>query len=186
MALFRKKIERIGAIQMFVESIIVDAQSSWPEAKHCLNSNELSINNEDEAYALWFTGLLAVNTLQAYQVYNAAIAKSITNSVGYYFDFRIKELKDWPQTLRTMYDYFCYITHKEMADKGLDALDPPLPTAMHMLAIMHSGFGNNSALSSLPAKSPETLNLVLNFTHILARSIGRWAEINKNYKVKWS
>jgi len=188
MAFFRKKIEMPKAITMFTNSVMSDSKTTWPDVIACISRNGFKIYNEDEGYGSWTTGLFALDTLRAYQVFDKNVANSIFNSVGYYFDYRIEGLKDWPPTLKEMYDFFCYMYFKneEAYSKNPVPLNlPPITTSMTILLGIILGYKNITDTESIPYDSLEIKKMFNDFFSIVSKSTGRWENINKTYKVSW-
>lgn len=185
MALFKKRIERTTAVNMFIDSVLSDSKATWPTVVECISQNGFKVNNEDEGFGLWLTGLLAIDTIDARKEYDDKVANLISNSVGYYFDFRIEELKDWPPILREMYDfnYDMYLRHIEgFIENPIPSNLPPARASLSLLLSILSGYKNTV---SIPYDSPQTLSLARDFSPILMNTLGRWGPISKQYKVKW-
>ena len=188
MALFKKKIEMSEAIRIFTGSVMTDCKTKWPDVVDCISRNGFKINNEDEGYGVWVTGLFALDTIHAFQVLDKNIANSIIEKVGYYFDYRIEELKDWPPILKEMYDFFCYMyfRNEEAYNKNPIPLNmPPITTSMTILLGIILGYKSITDIELIPYDSPETQKMVSDFSTIVLKSIGRWETISKQYKVNW-
>lgn len=188
MAFFRKRIKAPAAIDMFVNSVLADAKTTWPKVVDCVSQNGFKINNEDEGYGLWLTGLLAFDTLDARNVYDSRVANIISNSVGYYFDFRIEELEDWPPILREMYDFCYYMYLRNIEEYNKNPIPLNLPSTRNSIALMYTillGYKNVSDPESFPYDSPQTLSLASDFSSILMNTQGKWGQISNQYKVNW-
>lgn len=188
MGLFEKKIEMSQAVMIFVDSVMTDCKKSWSEVVDCITNNGFEINNLDEGYGAWVTGLLALDTLHAHQILDSKIADSILKDVGYYFDYRIEKLKDWPLILKEMYDFFCYSYFKndeEYRKNPIPQNTPPLRTSMTVMLGIILGYKNITNTDSIPYNSPKTQKMFSEFFSIVLKSIGRWDKISKEYKVNW-
>lgn len=177
-----------GAITIFTNTVFANCKNKWPDVVDCISRNGFKINNEDEGYGVWAAGILALDTLHAFQVLDNNIANSIYENVGYYFDYRIEKLKDWPPTLKEMYDFFCYIYFKneEEYKKNPDpAKMPPVTTSLVVLLGIILGYKNITNTNSIPYNSPNTQKMLSEFFEIILSSIGTWGVINKQYKVNW-
>lgn len=188
MALFKKKIELSDAVIMFVNSVMEDCKSRWPTVVECINRNGFKIHNEDEGYGAWVTGLLAIDTLYAYQVHENNIASSIYKDVGYYFDFRVEELKEWPPILMKMYNFFCYtylMYEEEYKKNPIQQNTPLMGSSMTVLLGIILSYKNITKNDSIPYNSQNTQKMFNDFFLIVLKSIGRWEKISKEYRVNW-
>lgn len=188
MDLFKKRIEMSDSVMIFVNSIMADSKKIWPDILMCIKNNGYDLEDEDESYGVWFTGLLALDTLYAYQVLDNKVADSIYKNVGYYFDFRIEELKDWPPIIKEMYDFFSYsyFRAEEKYKKNPNPNNmPPVTTSMTLLLgiiIGYSGLKNSNDYTQYPHLPQKMFN---DFLEIVLKTLGRWEKINKQYKINW-
>lgn len=176
------------AVMIFTDSVMTDCKRSWPEVVNCIESNDYKITDMDGGYGVWVTGLLALDTLHAHQILDARIANSIYKDVGYYFDYRVEQLKDWPPILKEMYNFFCYIylkNEQEYKNNPIPQNLPPLTTSMTIMLGIILGYKNITNTDSIPYNSPKTQKMLSEFFSIVLKSIGRWDRINKEYKVNW-
>lgn len=188
MGIFKQKLEMPQAIMMFFNSVISDSKKTWPDVVNCITNNGFNIENEDEGYGVWVTGLFALDALHSYQILEDKIASSIVKDVGYSFDFRIEKSGDWPPILKEMYDFFCYIylnNEKEYRNNPVQQNLPPLKTSMTIMAGIILGYKNINNIDLIPYNSLKALKMFNEFFSIVLKSIGRWDKINKEYKVNW-
>lgn len=177
------------AIKIFTESVTNDCLSLWPKVKSCIEKNGYKVSNNDNGFAVWYMGLLALDTLNAYQVLEPKITDSISRSVDYYFDFRIEELKDWPSELKEMYEFFTYLylnIHQKYLENPVPQNIPSLQTSMAILLGIIQGYEGIKAGNMMPVTSANMQGMFDEFyTSIVLNSLGRWKNITSNYKVKW-
>jgi hypothetical protein len=188
MGIFKKKLEMPQAMMIFSNSVISDSKKKWPDVVNCITNNGFNIENEDEGYGVWVTGLFALDALHTYQILDSRIASSIVKDVGYTFDFRIEKLKDWPPILKEMFDFFCYVyinDEKEYRKNPIPQNLPPMTTSMTIMMGIILGYKNINNTDSIPYNSPRTQKMFNEFFSIILKSIGRWDKINKEYKVNW-